>query len=404
VQAWTIASGFTNRSVSTAFGQTATTPADDQYATPALGWGTNVAALGIMGALRWELGADLRDDQGQSKEFYNYSSTLDVFQDARRSGGQSIVAGLYGEGAYDLGPWLFTLGARGDNWSTSQGHLLQTVVSGGALIADKTYAARSDTVPTGRAGVRRDFDDGEYLRVSAYEGFRAPTLNELYRPFRVGNVVTEANPALNPEKLGGVDVGWGGTLGTFSWDATGFWNDLHDAVDNVTVPLTVCPPFPPNTPGAACQMKQNIANIDAVGLEGDVAERLSDALSLRAAVSWTDARLRPGAADPLADGKRPAEAPPATITAGADWSPLTPLTLSAQLRWVAREYQDDLNTISLGSALTVDIGAAWQLRDHLSVFGRIENLANATVATAYTTGVYNVAAPRTFEFGVTYAN
>jgi outer membrane receptor protein involved in Fe transport len=113
--------------------------------------------------------------------------------------------------------------------------------------------------------------------------------------------------------------------------------------------------------------------------------------------------VRPGQTDPQLEGKRPAEAPPATITAGADWNPIQPLTLSAQLRWVSAEYQDDLNTIKLGSALTVDLGAGWRFHDHLSVFGKVENLMNANVATAYTTGVFNIAAPRTFEVGLSYA-
>src|SRR4029079_191274 len=45
------------------------------------------------------------------------------------------------------------------------------------------------------------------LRASAYRGFRAPTLNELYRPFRVGNVQTEANPGLREESLLGAEIG-----------------------------------------------------------------------------------------------------------------------------------------------------------------------------------------------------
>ena len=44
-------------------------------------------------------------------------------------------------------------------------------------------------------------------RGSAYRSFRAPTLNELYREFRVGNAVTQANPLLQPETLFGGEVG-----------------------------------------------------------------------------------------------------------------------------------------------------------------------------------------------------
>ena len=38
-------------------------------------------------------------------------------------------------------------------------------------------------------------------------GFRAPTLNELYRQFRVGTVLTLANNQLGPERLVGGNLG-----------------------------------------------------------------------------------------------------------------------------------------------------------------------------------------------------
>src|SRR5213078_1535865 len=73
------------------------------------------------------------------------------------------------------------------------------------------------------------------LRASAYRAFRAPTLNELYRPFQVGTVLTAANDRLRPETL------WGGEFGTqialegVGLQATGFWNQLKDPIANVTL-------------------------------------------------------------------------------------------------------------------------------------------------------------------------
>ena len=40
-----------------------------------------------------------------------------------------------------------------------------------------------------------------------YRAFRAPTINELYRTFRVGNVLTLNNPYLNAERLTGAEAG-----------------------------------------------------------------------------------------------------------------------------------------------------------------------------------------------------
>src|SRR5206468_2808278 len=43
------------------------------------------------------------------------------------------------------------------------------------------------------------------VRASAYRSFRSPTLNELYRTFRAGNSLTQANSDLLPEKLFGAE-------------------------------------------------------------------------------------------------------------------------------------------------------------------------------------------------------
>ena len=43
------------------------------------------------------------------------------------------------------------------------------------------------------------------LRAAAYRGCALPTLNELYRPFRVGADATAANAALDPERLSGAE-------------------------------------------------------------------------------------------------------------------------------------------------------------------------------------------------------
>ncbi len=94
------------------------------------------------------------------------------------------------------------------------------------------------------------------VRATAYRAFRAPTLNELYRPFQVGTVLTAANEALDAEQLLGADVGVEGLVGEAgAVRLTGFWNVLEDPIVNVTLLIdrrylvgragvdTVGPPF-----------------------------------------------------------------------------------------------------------------------------------------------------------------
>src|ERR1700750_844376 len=86
----------------------------------------------------------------------------------------------------------------------------------------------------GRLGGRYPLSPELWVRGATYAGFRPPTLNELHRPFRVGNDITEANPTLKPETLQGIEGGFGGD-GPVRWDATVFWNRLKDPITNVTI-------------------------------------------------------------------------------------------------------------------------------------------------------------------------
>ena len=76
------------------------------------------------------------------------------------------------------------------------------------------------------------------MQASAYHAYRTPTLNELHRRFAAGNAVTNANPLLEPETLTGVE---GGVLVQFnraSVRATAFFNNLDDAIANITLTQT----------------------------------------------------------------------------------------------------------------------------------------------------------------------
>ncbi|HEX4097093.1 MAG TPA: TonB-dependent receptor plug domain-containing protein, partial [Caulobacteraceae bacterium] len=56
LQAWVRHSNLSNTSVSVPTSRASTTPANDQYATPATGWGGNGAVRGELGNLTWEAG------------------------------------------------------------------------------------------------------------------------------------------------------------------------------------------------------------------------------------------------------------------------------------------------------------------------------------------------------------
>lgn len=323
VQAWAQRSDLENTSVSVAPDRSATTPANKQYATPAEGFGGNAA-------LRWsgenrglELGADLRTAEGETRELFSFVGG--AFTRSRVAGGRTLAAAVYAETWRALGPWTLTGGARVDVTRAEDGRRVERLIATGTSTLQFAPEDSETTAPTARVGARRGFGS-LYLRGAAYSGFRPPTLNELHRPFRVGNDVTEANAALEPERLVGADFGVGAEHDAWSWDAGVFVNRLDDAIVNVTLgagPGT----FPPGVfvpAGGAYRQRQNAGRIDAVGVEAQARGAMSDRLSWRVAFAYTDAEVDGGSAAPGLTGLRPAQAPEwsgvrARVCSGARW-------------------------------------------------------------------------------------
>ena len=407
LQAWITSSDLLNSSVSVAANRATITPANDQYATPTTGYGANAAVRRAVGGDTLEVGADLRGAAGESRELFKYAGG--VFTRSRRSGGETLVGGLYVEVTHADGPWLWAGGARMDGWRDTNAHRIETNTATGAVTLDQHSANQGGTEPTARLALRRDFAGGLFVRGAAYAGFRPATLNELDRTFRVGNDVTQANPALRPERLFGAEAGMGGTGAGWSWDATVFVSRLNDAVVNATLhtgPYT--DPVEGVIPaGGTLYQRRNIAHIDAVGLETEARRRIGP-VDLTLAADYTRAGVDGGTTAPQLTGKQPAETPRFTATAGVSWRVTGRLQLSSEVRYETRRYDDDLNTRPLADGAVVNARAEWRVRDGLGVFLAGDNLFDAALQTGRTAasggapGVVSYGPPRIVRVGVTF--
>ena len=407
LQAWVSSSDLMNTSVSVAAGRATTTPANDQYATPATGYGLNAAVRRAVGGDTLEVGADLRGAVGESRELFKYSGG--VFTRSRRSGGQSLTGGLYVEATHAVGPWLWAGGARLDGWRDFDAYRIEASTATHAVTLDQHTPDQGGTEPTARLALRRDLNPDLYARAAGYAGFRPATLNELDRTFRVGNDITKANPALRPERLVGAEVGIGGAGAGWSWDATAFANRLNDAIINATLhagPFT--DPVEGFIPaGGTLYQRRNVDHIDAVGLEAE-ARRTLGAVDLIAAADYTVARVDGGGAAIQLTGKQPTETPRFTATASAAWRASDRLRLSAEVRYETRRFDDDLNTRPLGDGAVVNARAEWRVRDGLAAFVAGDNLLDTALQTGRTAastgvpGVVSYGPPRMVRVGLTF--
>jgi outer membrane receptor protein involved in Fe transport len=243
--------------------------------------------------------------------------------------------------------------------------------------------------------------NGFSLRSAAYLGWRMPTLNELFRPFRAGADATAANPDLNPERIAGVEAGIEYSRGPWRASVTGFVNRLSDAIANVT--LGEGPGSFPGVGfvGAGGTYRQR-RNVDAVSVRGIEASAgwTSGAWSARAGASFTHARMSATGQASFLDGLRPAQTPEFAATLSVGWG-RDGKSAELVLRHVGAQYEDDLNTRRLAAATTIDASAAWPLTHRLQLTARGENLTDALVMAGIGgDGSIERATPRTLWIGV----
>jgi outer membrane cobalamin receptor len=361
----------------------------DQRNTPSTGIGGKIELRPPVGdAHVLRLGTDLRLARGDMYEdAYNANLATNPATSRRHAGGAQSTLGFFAEDDWTIGPVVLTGGVRADRWTITDG-FFKAVSAAGVPTQTSRYPDRSGWEATARAGMLFHLSDALALRGAGYTGYRLPTLNELYRPFVVFPITTQANAALTPEKLKGVEAGLdltpveGVLLG-----ATVFYNRLDDAIANVTISATV-------------RERRNVNAIVAKGVEL-TASAQSGPWSLLASYAYSHSSVRaPGAAF---NGFTPAQSPRHAASATLGWSAASGPSLSATLRYVSKQYEDDLQSDVLPDALTVDAVASVPLGHGVRLVARGENLFDETVVTRNAGGSMDLGAPRTLWLGIRFA-
>ncbi len=385
---------FTSRAVAVDATRTTVTQSVDQYNVPSTGLGGRLEIRPPLGeAIELRLGGDFRRTTGETNELFTYVAGNPTR--IREAGGQSDTAGAFAEFSAKLEALTLTGGVRADRWWIRDGRLVERTLATGASIRNELAPDRQGWEPTARAGLA--YNAGIItLRAAAYLGWRLPTLNELYRPFRVGADATAANPALAPERMKGAELGFDVQPAKgVSLRATAFTNKLTDAIGNVT--LAQGPGTFPGVGFVAGAYRQRV-NIDAVrsnGLELDARIERGE-WRLAASYAYSDARISGSGRAAALDGLRPAQVPAHTASGTLGWR-----GLSTTLRYVSAQFEDDSNSRRLNDALTLDAVAVLPVTDRMSLFVRGENVTDARVETAISaTGVIERAAPRTIWVGL----
>jgi outer membrane receptor protein involved in Fe transport len=364
---------------------------------PTTAAGGSAGWSGRLGDHRLSAGGDLRWIDGETEERVFAGG---VFVRTRVAGGQQAVGGLYVQDVWTPHPaWDLSGGLRLDYWRAYDGARRDAPPPAGVLPSQR-FPDREEVAVSPRVAAVYRPAPGTSLRASAYQGFRVPTLNELYRLFRVRNDVTAANASLEPERLTGGELGMVQRAGPVEARATAFWNDVRDLVANVTLAerLPDCPP------GTTCRQRQNLDLARIRGFEAEVEVELARQWRILLGYLFTDAKVVNSPQQPALEGKRLAQVPRNSGSVSVRYLDPELIDATATLRVVGGQFEDDLNTLELGSFFVIDLFASRAIGRWGELFLAVENLLDTAYSVGRSTdGITSIGAPRTVRGGLRLA-
>lgn len=273
-----------------------------------------------------------------------------------------------------------SVGVRGDFWRS------EPVLT--------TLPTKSVSFFSPRVGASYRFGDVT-IQAATYRAYRTPTLNELHRGFRVGNIVTNPNVLLEPEKLTGVEGGALFSRAGVSVRVTAFANTLDGAIANVTLATT---------PTLITRIRQNSDEIRAKGVEIETDLRVHPRVTLNAQTTFTSSHFEGSVATPALAGNRVPQVPRVQFGAGVAWTGPQQLIVASQVRGSGNQFDDDLNNpaFELQPYAVVDFSVSRPIARTLQAFLSVENLFDEDFDTGRTP-LRTIGWPRTVRVGVRIA-
>jgi vitamin B12 transporter len=209
--------------------------------------------------------------------------------------------------------------------------------------------------------------DGTLLRASYGEGFKAPTLYQLFAPFY-------GTDTLQPETAKSWEVGveQSALNGAAKLGVTWFHRDTRNQIDFDLVSFTYA----------------NIARARAEGVEVELVLRPASAFTVTANYTYTDTENRSAGFE----GNQLARRPQDTASLSADYRLPFGLSLGGTVTIVGDSFNDQGNFTRIDGFALGSIRAEMPIGDRFALYGRVENLTDEKYEVVSGYGTYGRAA------------
>jgi outer membrane receptor protein involved in Fe transport len=309
------------------------------------------------------------------------------------SGGHERTVAVFGQDIWRVNERLtLSIGARYDRWLNYDAHsatrILSTSATTTVVFPDRTDSAFSPRVAATFSATEQLSFYGSYSR-----SFRAPTLNELYRGFRVGNVVTQANENLRAETADTFEggVGFAALENRLALRSNVFVTTVSNPVVSVTS----------STSSLITRQRQNVGETRSRGVEIDAEFTPIPELTLSASYLFVDARVTEFPANPSLVGNHLPQVARHQLTFQTSYRPTSKLSFSIQVRASSGQFEDDVNTLYLRPYFTMDARADYRISDSFGIFIAAENIFNSRYDIGLTPN-RTVAAPAFVRVGLRF--
>jgi outer membrane cobalamin receptor len=350
-------------------------------------------------------GSDVSFADGSYDEQYTFVG--DRATRSRDVSGKQQILGVFVQDAAELGAGVHMVASlRADRVANRDGRRVASDLTLGTVLSDSAFRDETASRLTYSFGLRWQQTGWLGWRASAYEAFRAPSMYEMYYPrFSSRGTVTEANAALDPERLNGIEAGLDLTPGKgFLSRVTVYRNRVASPIMDVTIGTAgalpqVIQPCGLMPARQTCSQRRNVSGLRSNGLETEMEWRLTPTWGVGGSYAYSPTHLiAPG--QPV-DGNSAIRAARHTVSSNVRFDSPRWLSGAIEVRHVGSRYDDDLNEVKLDGFYLVGLRLNRSLRRGVTAHLKIENLLDEEFEIARTrAGLADMGAPRWITAGL----